>query len=69
MTHEPRIGAPAARQRGLCSCGAPAVVIFEGEWCALCANFAIEATPARRWRQIEAELVIARGHRIYEVSA
>jgi hypothetical protein len=66
---EPRIGTPAARARGRCSCGAPALIVFEGEWCALCALFAIEAAPARRWLQLEAEVAVARGARIYEVRA
>lgn len=43
----PRIGTPAERQRGLCECGDPADLRYDGrEWCAFCALFCVGDHPA-----------------------
>lgn len=45
MSEEPRVGTPAERMRGRCSCGDIALIRFEGEWCPLCALFVIGDDP------------------------
>lgn len=45
MNEAPRVGTPAERMRGRCSCGAVAVIRFEGDWCPLCALFVIGDGP------------------------
>lgn len=61
MIDEPNVGTPAARMRGRCSCGDEAVIRFEGEWCAVCALFIIDAAPAVAYFELLGEPLPKRG--------